>query len=86
MFAAYAGDKKRVRFEGEHNDERPWEFIDAAVSFLRSALQADRLTELMTEEQWLLWEQRKVERVKSYALIPKLENPYKQVGVSGVFN
>lgn len=43
LYNQYAGDKKLVRFEGDHNSNRPIHFIDSAVIFFYQRLQVDSL-------------------------------------------
>jgi len=87
MYEKYAGEKNIIQFEGDHNSERPVEFLERAVIFFQDAL---RVALLLTEESKMSaqereeWVYRKIVRKKSYELIPTLENPYKLIGVSGI--
>ena len=43
MFAKYGGDKNFIKFDGDHNSQRPLFFYDSAVIFLIGTLQVEAL-------------------------------------------
>lgn len=43
LHAAYAGDKNLVKFEGDHNSQRPHFFYDSVVIFFHNTLQVSQL-------------------------------------------
>lgn len=43
MFAKYGGDKNFIKFDGDHNSQRPMFFYDSAVIFLIGTLQVEAL-------------------------------------------
>ena len=61
MYEAYAGDKNIIKFEGDHNSNRPAFFFDSAVIFLTNTLQLDAL---LTEESKMNPEQKEEWRAK----------------------
>lgn len=45
LYAQYGGEKHLVRFEGDHNTQRPASFLDTAGTFFYNALMCDQLPE-----------------------------------------
>lgn len=74
MYDKYAGDKNIIKFEGDHNSNRPMFFFDSAVIFLIGTLQVEQmLTEsnMMNEEQRKWWSDRAKQRRENQAKQPQ---------------
>lgn len=75
LFEKYAGDKNIVKFEGNHNSQRPMFFFDSAVIFLLGALQVQYIcseSNVMKKDQKQFWQQQMENRKKNNSL----KNPY----------
>lgn len=53
LFARYGGEKHLIRFEGDHNTQRPESFLDSAGTFFYNALMCEQLPETVqpTDEE-----------------------------------
>ena len=68
LFEKYAGDKNIVKFEGNHNSQRPMFFFDSAVIFLLGALQVQYIcseSNVMNKDQKQFWQQQMEKRKKN---------------------
>ena len=51
LFAQYGGEKHLIRFDGDHNSQRPASFLDSAGTFFYNALMCELLPEPLDEEE-----------------------------------